>query len=408
MTCMCQPDPERFVCVHVDPDDPKFSVIRVQFGDYLLPRIAPILEAWVVDVRADPRVPIALGLPEEVIKDHIPSLLKQFVAFLRTGSDDAGEAVRNDAATHGTERWGQGYSIQELVWEIYRLRKILQCEVEEFARIQDNEVTVFSVASRSVDAFLNDQEARSIEKYVEEGAASMERSNHARLRLLRSISHEVRNMLNSVGIASALLEAGDAEPVEPIRATLERNCDHMTEVVDDLLGLSNVLSPHSRIEAALIEPSTLLSSLDATYRSQAEDKGLRYTSTTKGDMTGISTDGDKVSTIARHILTNAIQHTARGEVHVSFERMNPQEWAVVIRDTGVGIAKEDRKHIFSEFYRAQPESLLRGSGLGLAIVAALVELLGGSISLESREGEGSMFRILLPTTHPVLHVGAAG
>jgi signal transduction histidine kinase len=107
----------------------------------------------------------------------------------------------------------------------------------------------------------------------------------------------------------------------------------------------------------------------------------------------------KVRQIIENLVGNAIKYTFTGSVKLRCEAAGADKFAIVVEDTGVGIAPADRELIFSESYRVSSESPLRGSGLGLAIVAALVDLLRGAIQLESEPNKGSIFRVCLPRVH---------
>jgi signal transduction histidine kinase len=105
------------------------------------------------------------------------------------------------------------------------------------------------------------------------------------------------------------------------------------------------------------------------------------------------TDPEKLRQIVLNLLDNAVKFTESGEVKISAARHNGvMELAVM--DTGIGIAKEEVEHLFEEFYRGK--SATRGTGLGLAITKRLVELLGGSIAVQSENGKGSTFTVTLP------------
>ena len=114
----------------------------------------------------------------------------------------------------------------------------------------------------------------------------------------------------------------------------------------------------------------------------------------------VNTDPDKLREILNNLLHNAIEYNrAGGSVDVEIERQNGY-LLVAVRDTGIGIAPEKRQHIFERFYRGDPSRQADGlhAGLGLAIVKGYVDLMGGSIAVDSVEGQGSTFRVLLPAS----------
>ncbi len=220
---------------HTPAEDPAV-LLRLELGKFLSTRISDIVEAWLKLVKADPRLTTPDRLPIHSLKDHVPPMVESFARSLERGAKSPEAKAKSDADIHGAERWLQGYSIRELLLEIYWLRSVLFQEAANFARGRANELSVCSSSCALIDAFINDMESRSVQRYTEEREAALNKSNNARFRLVRSVSHELRNMMNSVGIASTLLDAGDPEAVQLMRQTLDSSISHMKEVVDDLLN----------------------------------------------------------------------------------------------------------------------------------------------------------------------------
>jgi len=112
----------------------------------------------------------------------------------------------------------------------------------------------------------------------------------------------------------------------------------------------------------------------------------------------LNTDPDKLREVLNNLLHNAIEYNRpEGSIELALGRENGHI-RVEVRDTGIGIAPEAREHIFERFYRADPSRQADGlhAGLGLAIVKGYVDLMGGSITVESTEGQGTTFRVDLP------------
>jgi signal transduction histidine kinase len=135
----------------------------------------------------------------------------------------------------------------------------------------------------------------------------------------------------------------------------------------------------------------------ALVRPLAEARGLRLEVHCKGP-TGLTADADKLREVLTSLLHNAIQYNRpEGSIEVTVGRQNGH-LQLEVRDTGVGIAPEAREHIFERFYRVdtsrQADEL--HAGLGLSIVKGYIDLMGGTIAVESTLGEGSTFRVCLP------------
>jgi len=351
-------------------------------------------------VKADPRLTTSDTLSEPQLKDHVPKVINDFIHYLRSGSQNASQFSLDNARLHGAERSVQGYSIRELLIEIYWLRRTLFREVTRFSQGRKDELALNAFICDSVDRFLNDLESRSVAEFVEEREATLKTSTNARLRIIRLVTHELRNMFNSVGLASLMVDAQDAESLEVMQATLENCTGNMKALLDDLLGLSDILSGLAPIHVAPLHPEALMKSIEAIYRPQAEAKGLRFKTSVAPGLEEIRTDPSMVRKIMENLVGNAVKFTFSGEVSVALEKAEKGFFQIVARDTGVGIAAEDRQLVFTEFYQVKPESPTRGLGLGLAIVSGLVELLQGTITLSSEENGGSMFRVKLPCGRP--------
>jgi signal transduction histidine kinase len=140
--------------------------------------------------------------------------------------------------------------------------------------------------------------------------------------------------------------------------------------------------------------------METTFRPAAEAKGLALELTCDPALSAVTGDPLKVKQVINNLLSNAIKYTDAGRVALTLRPRADQQWAILVEDTGRGIAPEELQHIFAEFHRSAPQAEVGGTGLGLAITKQLVELLGGSIQVESTPERGSRFEVTLPRTYP--------
>ncbi|HTU92136.1 MAG TPA: HAMP domain-containing sensor histidine kinase, partial [Gemmataceae bacterium] len=181
----------------------------------------------------------------------------------------------------------------------------------------------------------------------------------------------------------------------------------MNQIVERLLTLARLDAGVDRLRLQPVDVAALAQQCADVIRPLAEARGLKLTvrksSTVANGVNGdsacaVKTDPDKLREIVSNLLHNAIQYNRPGgSVDLSVGRRNGT-LEVEVQDTGIGIASAAREQIFERFYRADPS---RGgddlhAGLGLAIVKEYIDLMGGSIGVESTEGQGSTFRVLLP------------
>ena len=369
------------------------------FADFLKVRVDSVVEKWLRDVRADPKLPTSDSLTEAKLKDHIPKLIEWFIDAIRRSQEQPKEGLKHDADKHGVERWEQGYSIKELIRELSKLRMVLVDEALEFATKRECVPPEYHALLQFIDSQICVLECRSVDAYVEEKEADLKESNNSRLRLIRTVSHELRNMLNSMGLVSeqlAEIGTGETRQIQPV---LERNVRHMSEVLDSLLDLSVVLSGHKTPKAESFSLKDLLRSLENVYGPLARDKGLQFSVSIGRSLDTVISDEVKIRQILENLISNAIKYTTAGEVRVVLELQDASHWTMTVADTGRGIPKQDTEKIFGEFFRVAEPAMTDGAGLGLAIVSSLVEALHGKIEVASQEGAGSTFKVVFPYRH---------
>ena len=146
-------------------------------------------------------------------------------------------------------------------------------------------------------------------------------------------------------------------------------------------------------------PATILDKVYSQMNLLASGKGLEITTHIEPDVPKyVSGDPDRVQQILINLVGNAIKFTEKGKIVVRFYLHNENYWAMMVSDTGPGIAHETQAFIFDPFRQGDisKDWTRAGIGLGLSIVKQLTELMGGQVALESKVGEGSAFTILLP------------
>jgi PAS domain S-box-containing protein len=231
--------------------------------------------------------------------------------------------------------------------------------------------------------------------------AEAERTSRMKDEFLATLSHELRTPLNAIlGWAQVLRsETPTAEDLVQGLSTIERNARAQTQIIEDLLDMSRIISGKVRLDIMRIDLVTVLEQAIETVRPAAAARGIRLQPTLDRRVGPISGDPNRLQQVFWNLLSNAIKFTPRnGRVQILLERVN-SHLEVSVVDSGEGIAPEFLPHVFDRF-RQQDASTTRrhgGLGLGLAIVKQLVELHGGTVAAHSRGmGEGATFRVALP------------
>jgi signal transduction histidine kinase/ActR/RegA family two-component response regulator len=228
-------------------------------------------------------------------------------------------------------------------------------------------------------------------------------ANVLKTQFLANMSHEIRTPLNGVLAMAEVMAMGDLEPVQRDRLQIIRQSGGLLlAVLNDVLDLSKIEAGKM---ALIAEPFELKSSIDPVIESfavMARGKGLAFEVDFADDAAGWwEGDSDRIRQVVGNLLSNAVKFTPQGSVQAQIE-LAPESGAlrIAVVDTGVGIAAEKLPTLFEKFTQADNSATRRfgGTGLGLAICRELVQMMGGSINVESREGHGSTFVVELPLT----------
>ena len=227
---------------------------------------------------------------------------------------------------------------------------------------------------------------------------------------LATLSHELRTPLNAILGYARMIRSGLVTGEKQTRAveTIERNATSLTQIVEDVLDVSRIISGKVRLNVQPVDlPVVVRDALDATLPA-ANAKGVRVEAILDPRAAPVSGDPDRLQQVVWNLVSNAVKFTGRGgKVQVRLERVNSHV-DIVVSDTGIGIAPTFLPHVFERFRQADA-SMTRergGLGLGLAIARHFVEMHGGTIQASSGgEGKGSTFRVELPLM--IAHTAAA-
>jgi signal transduction histidine kinase/CheY-like chemotaxis protein len=238
---------------------------------------------------------------------------------------------------------------------------------------------------------------------LDERADYLRRASELKTQFLSNMTHEFRTPLNSIlSLSRILLDRIDGDlGVEQERQIkfIQQGAQELSELVNDLLDLAKVEAGKVKIEAAEFEVEDLFGALRGMLRPLlAHNSAVNLVFEDASELPPLVTDESKVSQVLRNLISNALKFTERGEVRVR-ATLNKEDWvALSVTDTGIGIALEDQDRIFEEFTQLEGphQKGKRGTGLGLPLSRKLAELLGGSLTVSSKPGEGSTFTLHAP------------
>jgi len=221
-------------------------------------------------------------------------------------------------------------------------------------------------------------------------------------RFFNNISHEFRTPLTLIlGPLSEIKESVDSTR-KPMVDMIERNSKRLLKLINQLLDLSKIESGNLRLKASYIDIVPELKKWTNTFQSSAEMNKITLNFKSENESCFIYTDIEKLEDIVINLLSNAIKYTPRNGVVslvINIENHNKSEHAsITVSDTGKGIEEQELERVFDRFYQvsnANSENII-GTGIGLSLVKELTELHKGSVSVESKVGKGSTFKVLLP------------
>ncbi len=236
---------------------------------------------------------------------------------------------------------------------------------------------------------------------LEQAKVQAEAANQAKSQFLANMSHELRTPLNAILGFSAMMRR-EPELTQDQRQKLDiinRSGDYLLTLINDVLDIARIEAGRVQLENNAFDLGGMIRDITDMMRVRAEEKALQL----QVDQTShfpryIVGDEARLRQILINLVGNAIKYTRQGGVTLRLSTKNNKATHLLIEveDTGTGIAPEDQQRIFEPFVQLSEQGDSKGTGLGLAITRQFVQMMGGSLHLESTPGKGSLFRVDLP------------
>lgn len=259
-------------------------------------------------------------------------------------------------------------------------------------------------SEEGLSIYFQDISARRADQFALEAAKrEADAANAAKSEFLGRISHELRTPLNAILGFGQILDSQDLTPpqAESVGYILKSG-NHLLELINEVLDISCVESGHIELNLAPVALADAILDACALVRPLADARSIALRvapARDEAEAPHICADGQRFAQVMINLLSNAIKYNfENGEVEVSWRKHSADRWQVSVRDSGPGISPKNLPRLFVPFERgAAANSEVEGTGLGLSLTLSLVEAMGGTITVESAPGRGSVFAFDLPS-----------
>lgn len=349
------------------------------------------------------QLPSAKNLDTPTLNDHIPELLVELIAELRTNPGASVTTVLpgSTSPAHGLQRLEDGFEIEEVVIEY----NILRGCIHDLALA--NQIDLRGAPFHVLNGVLDMAIGSAVQTYAIQQAKKIQQR---REEYLAFVAHDLRTPLNAIALAARVIEIALADeqrrehPVQMIK-TLNRNVHQLSALVDKILHENLNLETEAgiKLERRHLDLWPLVEGLIHDLHPVAGTGSTQLINDVPEDLV-VYADANLLRRVFQNLIANAINYTPRGKVTIS-ARENAEAGEVECRvvDDGEGITKNQLSKIFTK-YESDPDQT-RGYGLGLAISRTFIDAHGGIIGVESVEGGGSTFHFTLPVEKTANQLG---
>ncbi|NOK34462.1 response regulator [Corallococcus exercitus] len=392
----------------------EMSVTLERLSALILPRLGD----WCAVYLQDDDGPVRQAMVAHADPTRVPLLREQHRAFpppatashgvarvLRTGVPELLPELTEDVLLEVLGSRGDDERIRPGSWIIVPLwaqRRVfgalMVCASPSGRRYGARDLELVQELARRAEIAIDNARLFEMAKAEHLGA---EQANRAKDEFLAAVSHELRTPLMAMLGWTRMLRTGQLGPEKAARAleAVERNTQVQTQLIEDLLDVSRIITGKMRLEIRPVNPAAFIEAALDSVRHAADAKGVTLSAELPPGPGSIHGDADRLQQMVWNLLSNAIKFTPRGGQVTVRLRWVEGHVLIEVQDTGQGIPRAYLGQIFERFWQVDGSSTRKhgGLGLGLAIVRHLTELHGGTIEATSEgEGHGALFRLTLP------------
>jgi PAS domain S-box-containing protein len=269
----------------------------------------------------------------------------------------------------------------------------------------DDGFRVTAIIRDVTDRMIAEEQIRAVNQQLQQRNQEVERANRLKSEFLASMSHELRTPLHTIlGFTELLEEEVDGPLNERQRrfiSHVHQDAQHLLELINDILDLSKIEAGKMELRFEVFGAHQAVEEVVASLQGRASAKSINVTNCVAPEC-AVRADRVRFKEIFYNLLSNAVKFTLEGGRVVIGCSMGDASVCFSVKDSGIGIAKQEQASIFDKFYQvgSTTKGVREGTGLGLAITKQLVEMHGGIIRVESESGQGSTFSFTVPVERP--------
>lgn len=262
-----------------------------------------------------------------------------------------------------------------------------------------------TIATQTGLSIANAQLFQTIQKNLDDiqaANAKLRELDELKTQFLANMSHELRTPLNSIiGFSRVILKGIDGpitEAQEEDLNTIYKNGQHLLSLINEILDMAKIEAGKMTLSFEQVELSEIARTVHSITVGLVRESDIELVWNVAPHLPAIEADPIRIRQILINLLSNATKFTKQGKIELMIDQASPNEIHIAVRDTGIGIAKEDHEKLFAAFEQVDSSTtrVAGGTGLGLPITKWLINMHGGSIEVESELGQGTTFHVKLP------------